>query len=61
MPRKLDSKSTKFKRLVTVVAAKLTSHLSVWCNHVLNRLNELKNSGTLAQKIGRQTLIDIPC
>ena len=54
-----EVKSTKFK-LVTVVAANLTSHLSVWCNHVLNRLNDRK-SGTLAQKIGRQTLIGITC
>ena len=44
-----EAKSTKFKRLVTVIAAKLTSHLSVCCNHVLNRLNELQFSETLAQ------------
>ena len=67
-------KQERLSRLVTVIAAKLTSHLSVWFNHVLERLNELQfiyihtvlvyeswKTVAPAQKIGREIFIDISC
>ena len=45
-----EVKSTKFKRLVTVITEKLTSHLSVWCTHVLIRMRVEKQWNSCLNK-----------